>query len=86
MTMELYAARKGMPLAGTRVRLRHSRDHKVDCEDCADRGARLERIERELELFGPLSEEQRARLAEIADRCPVHRTLTEHVEIVTKLV
>jgi uncharacterized OsmC-like protein/pimeloyl-ACP methyl ester carboxylesterase len=85
MTMGLYAARKGLPLAGTRVRLRHSRDHRVDCEDCADRDAKLERIDRELELFGPLSAEQRARLAEIADRCPVHRTLTGHVEIVTKL-
>jgi len=86
MTLGLYAARKGLPLTGTRVRLRHSRDHRVDCENCADRGARLERIDRELELFGPLTEEQRARLAEIADRCPVHRTLTGHVEIVTKLV
>ena len=86
MTMGLYAARKGFPLDGTRVRLRHSRDHRVDCENCAERGAKLERIDRELELFGALTDEQRARLAEIADRCPVHRTLTGHVEIVTKLV
>jgi uncharacterized OsmC-like protein/fermentation-respiration switch protein FrsA (DUF1100 family) len=86
MTMRLYADRKGFPLAGTRVRLRHSRDHKVDCESCAEGGARLERIERELELLGPLTAEQRARLAAIADRCPVHRTLSSPVEIVTKLL
>jgi uncharacterized OsmC-like protein/alpha/beta superfamily hydrolase len=85
MTMRLYADRKGFPLAGTRVRLRHSRDHKADCETCAENGARLERIDRELELLGPLTAEQRARLAAIADRCPVHRTLSSPIEIVTKL-
>jgi uncharacterized OsmC-like protein/alpha/beta superfamily hydrolase len=86
MTMRLYADRKGFPLAGTRVRLRHSRDHRADCESCAEDGARLERIDRELELLGPLTAEQRARLAAIADRCPVHRTLSSPVEIVTKLL
>ncbi|HLX10973.1 MAG TPA: alpha/beta fold hydrolase [Thermoanaerobaculia bacterium] len=86
MTLRLYADRKGMPLTGTRVRLRHSRDHRVDCEQCAESGARIERIDRQLELLGPLSEEQRARLLAIADRCPVHRTLTSHVEVVTRLV
>jgi putative redox protein len=86
MTLRLYADRKGWPLAGTRVRLRHSRDHEADCENCAESDARLERIDRELELLGPLTDEQRARLATIADRCPVHRTLTGHFEIVTKLV
>ncbi|MBV8200317.1 MAG: OsmC family protein [Acidobacteria bacterium] len=85
MTMRLYADRKGFPLAGTRVRLRHSRDHKADCESCAESGARLERIDRELELLGPLTAEQRARLAAIADRCPVHRTLSAGVEVVTKV-
>ncbi len=86
MTMRLYADRKGWPLAGTRVRLRHSRDHEADCENCVASDARIERIERELELLGPLTESQRARLAEIANRCPVHRTLRSRVEIVTKLV
>ena len=56
MTMRLYADRKGFPLAGTRVRLRHSRDHKADCETCAENGARLERIDRELELLGLASQ------------------------------
>ena len=86
MTMRLYADRKGWPLAGTRVRLRHSRDHEVDCENCVEGDARIERIDRELELLGPLTEAQRVRLAEIADRCPVHRTLRSRVEIVTKLL
>jgi putative redox protein len=86
MTLRLYADRKGMPLTGTRVRLRNSRDHRADCEQCTESGARLERIDRQLELLGPLSEEQRARLVAIADRCPVHRTLTSHVEVVTRLV
>ncbi len=86
MTLRLYADRKGIPLTGTRVRLRHSRDHRVDCEQCTESGARIERIDRQLELLGPLSEEQRARMVAIADRCPVHRTLTSHVEVVTRLV
>jgi len=86
MTMKLYADRKGWPLAGTRVRLRHSRDHEADCENCVASDARIERIDRELELLGPLTEAQRARLVEIANRCPVHRTMRSRVEIVTKLV
>jgi len=86
MTMRLYADRKGWPLAGTRVRLRHSRDHEADCEHCVAGDARIERVDRELELLGPLTEAQRVRLAEIADHCPVHRTLRSRVEIVTKLL
>jgi uncharacterized OsmC-like protein/fermentation-respiration switch protein FrsA (DUF1100 family) len=86
MTMRLYADRKGWPLAGTRVRLRHSRDHEADCENCVAGDARIERIDRELELLGPLTEAQRLRLAEIADHCPVHRTLRSRVEVVTKLL
>jgi len=68
------------------VRLRHSRDHEADCENCVAGDARIERIDRELELLGPLTEAQRVRLAEIADHCPVHRTLRSRVEIVTKLL
>jgi putative redox protein len=86
MTMRLYADRKQLPLAGTRVRLRHSRDHATDCADCAESDVKLDRIERELELFGPLAEDQRARLLAIANRCPVHRTLSTGFSISTKLV
>jgi uncharacterized OsmC-like protein/alpha-beta hydrolase superfamily lysophospholipase len=86
ITLRLYADRRQLPLAGTRVRLRHSRVHEADCEHCAESDVMLERIESEIELLGPLAEDQRARLLAIANRCPVHRTLTSHVEIVSRLV
>jgi putative redox protein len=85
MTLRLYAERKKVPLGEVRVRLRHVREHARDCETCAENNTRIERIERDLELAGALTEEQRARLLEIADRCPVHRTLTSQVQIVTRL-
>src|SRR5262249_31109534 len=74
MTIGLYARRKGWPLDEVAVRLRHSRIHAQDCADCADANVRIERIEREIALRGALTEDQRARLLAIADRCPVHRT------------
>ena len=86
MTLRMYAGRKQWPLEGVTVRLRHRRDYPKDCENCEDPKSRIERIEREITLRGPLSEEQKARLLEIADRCPVHRTLSNPKEIVTKLV
>jgi uncharacterized OsmC-like protein/alpha/beta superfamily hydrolase len=86
ITLRLYADRKRLPLTGSRIRLRHSRDHEADCEHCEESSAQLERIERELELQGPLTEDQRTRLLAIANRCPVHRTLTGKLEIVTRLV
>ncbi len=87
MTLELYARRKGWPLAQVTVRLRHDRIHAKDCADCEaqppDRPF-LERIEREIALDGPLDAAQRARLLEIAERCPVHRTLAGTVTIATR--
>ena len=86
MTLQMYAGRKGWPLEAAEVRLRHA---KVHCEDCADAeqgSARIDRFDRELELEGELDASQRARLLEIADRCPVHRTLTKGVEVATTLV
>jgi putative redox protein len=85
MTIILYARRKGWGLAGVTVRLRHSKIHEVDAAACEEQEVMLDRIEREVELEGALSEEQRARLAEIADRCPVHRTLTSKVRIETRV-
>ena len=87
MTLRLYASKKAWPLEAVEVRLRHERVYAKDCEDCVEkRDGHVERITRELALSGPLTEEQKARLVEIAERCPVHRTLTAALEIVTKLV
>ncbi len=82
----LYARRKGWPLEGVTVRLRHAKIHAADCADCETREGMLDRIERDIELSGALTDEQRARLLEIADRCPVHRTLVSEIDIRTRLV
>lgn len=76
MTLLMYARRKGWPLEEVQVELTHDRDHAVDCAGCEDKDLHVEVIRRQIRLLGPLSEDQRARLAEIAQRCPVHRTLT----------
>ena len=86
MTLALYARRKGWPLDGVTVRLTHSRIHAQDCADCETKEGKLDQIERELVLSGRLDATQRAKLAEIADKCPVHRTLTSEVKIRTRLV
>jgi uncharacterized OsmC-like protein len=86
MTLALYARRKQWPLEGVTVKLEHSKIHAVDCAECETKEGMLDRIEREISLSGPLAEEQRARLLEMADRCPVHRTLTSEVSIRTRLV
>lgn len=75
MTMRLYARRKGWPLDEVTVTLRHDRIHTADCADCESAAGRVDRIVREITLDGDLDPDQRARLLEIADRCPVHRTL-----------
>jgi len=86
MTIALYARRKEWPLTGVTVRLRHSRVHAADCAECETKEGLLDRIEREIALDGDLSEEQRTRALEIADKCPVHRTLTSEINIRTQLV
>jgi putative redox protein len=86
MTIALYARRKQWPLEGVTVELRHSRIHAVDCAECETKDGMLDRIECEIALSGPLDEEQRARLLEMANRCPVHRTLTSEVNIRSRLV
>jgi len=85
MTLALYARRKGWPLDGVTVRLTHSRIHAQDCADCETKEGKLDQIERELVLSGRLDATQRAKLAEIADKCPVHRTLTSEIKIRTRL-
>jgi putative redox protein len=86
MTLALYARKKGWPLDGVTVRLSHSRIHAEDCADCETKEGRLDQIDRELVLSGRLDAAQRARLVEIADRCPVHQTLTSEIKIRTRLV
>jgi putative redox protein len=87
MTLNLYARRKQWPLERVVVRLRHQRLHVEDCDRESDPGCRLERIERAITLLGAgLTAAQRERLLEIADHCPVHKTLTGKLEIKTQLV
>jgi uncharacterized OsmC-like protein len=86
MTIALYARRKHWPLADVTVRLRHSRVHAEDCADCETKQGMLDVIEREISLGGALSEDQRGHLRNIADRCPVHRTLTSEIKIRTRLI
>jgi putative redox protein len=85
MTVALYARRKQWPLDGVTVRLQHSRVHAADCADCETKEGKLDQIERELSFSGLLTDEQRVRLLEIAEKCPVHRTLTSEVKIRTRL-
>ena len=81
MTVGLYARNHGWPLGDVTVRLTHERVHEVDCAECVDQPRRLERITLVLELGGALTDEQRARLRQIAARCPVHKTLTSTIVI-----
>ena len=85
MTIAMYARRKQWALERVTVRLRHSRVHAEDCAACETRTARLTLIERDIELEGVLDEEQRGRLLAIANRCPVHLTLTSQMDIRSRL-
>lgn len=85
MTLAVYARHKQWPLERVVVELTHARDYAPDCADCGDPAKRIEHIHRKLTLSGPLTDEQRARLLEIADKCPVHKTLTGGVAIRTAL-
>ena len=87
MTLRMYADMKKLPLDSVSIRLTYERTHVKDCEEDVETAIRrMHRIEREVHLEGDLSDEQRQRLLEIAERCPVHRSLTEAKEIVTSLV
>jgi len=86
MTIALYARRKQWPLERVTVRLRHRRVYSEDCAGCEGSPRRIDRIDRAIELHGALDPEQRAKLLEIAEKCPVHRTLTGTIEIASELV
>ncbi len=83
MTIRLYAEFKKIPLANVSVRLQHGKIHAKDCETCETKVAMVDRIDRAITLEGPLDAEQRQRLMEIADKCPVHKTLTSEIDIRT---
>lgn len=86
MTLRMYANRKGWPLEGVDVGMRTARSHVSDCVDCETSDVGITRLERTIRLKGPLSDEQRARLMQIADRCPVKQTLERgfHVDTVAQ--
>lgn len=85
MTLRMYAERKNLPLDHVGVRLRHGRDYLTDCAGCDEKPQQIEFLERELTLAGNLTDEERTRLLEIADRCPVHKTLGGQPQIRTVL-
>lgn len=81
MTLRMYADRKGWPLEAAVVWLRQAHAHEVDCEQCASKPVGMGVVERRVDLVGPLSDEQKVRLLEIADRCPVKQTLERGIRI-----
>jgi putative redox protein len=84
MTLRMYARQKQWPLENVHVTLTHDKIHAADCADCEAKEGKVDRIERVIELIGPLDAAQCARMMEIADRCPVHRTLHAKVTVVTR--
>src|SRR5580704_3156899 len=86
MTVAMYARRKAWPLEEVTVHLRHSKIHAADCAECETKEGMLDRIKRDIHFAGPLTDEQRTKLLEIANKCPVHRTLTSEIDIVSQAV
>jgi putative redox protein len=86
MTISMFARRRKWPLQDVTVRLRHSRIYAEDCADCESKNVRIDRIEREIGLKGDLSDDQRKALLAIAEKCPVHRTLTSEIRIDSRLL
>jgi putative redox protein len=86
ITVGMYARRKGWPLEEVTVNLRHAKIHASDCAECETREGMLDRIERDIHFAGSLTNEQRSKLLEIANKCPVHRTLTSEIAIKTRAI
>jgi putative redox protein len=86
MTVGMYARQKNWPLERVTVWLRHSKTYAADCSECEKKEGILDRIERDIRFDGPLTAEQRSRLLDIANKCPVHRTLTSEINIRTRVL
>ena len=84
ITLRMYADRKGWPLEGVTVHLTHEKMYAKDCAECETKEGKLDRITRIITLEGALDDEQRTRLMDIADRCPVHKTLTSEIRVETR--
>ena len=85
MTLMMYAKQKGWPLEGVQVKLNHEKIHASDCDECETQGGKLDQITKTIFLKGALTQEQRERLLEIAERCPVNRTITTECHVVGEL-
>ena len=85
MTVSWYARSKKIPLEHVRVELWHSKVHAKDCAECETKVGRIDRIEMKLHFVGDITEEQRAKLVQIASRCPVHQTLKSEIDIRTQI-
>jgi putative redox protein len=84
MTMRMYADRKSLPVERITVTLKHNKIHAEDCAECETREGLIDQIDRVIAIEGALDADQRKRLMEIADKCPVHRTLKSEVRILTR--
>lgn len=85
MTIMMYARRKGWPVEGIQVKLNHEKIHAQDCEECDTQEGKLDQITKTIFLRGDLTQEQKERLLEIAERCPVNKTLTTECRVRSKL-
>lgn len=86
MTIQMYARRKKWEVENVSCHINYSKEHAVDCEHCEEDSAKIDTFTREIKLLGNLSEEQKKKLLEIADKCPVHRTLHTKTQVITKLI
>ena len=85
MTMRMYADRKKWPLHDIKIDLSHARTYVKDCENCEGENSQIDTLSREIELVGPLTEEQKQSLLIISEKCPIHKTLHSQLKVATKL-